>query len=67
MYTTKFYTRDGKVHFASIDKCDTEAEAIDKTITALDAEGAWLIAGWVVIKKSEICSFEVFAGESSGI
>ena len=63
MYTTKFHTCDGKVHFASIDECDNAVDVINKTITALDAEGAWLIAGVVVIKKSEICAFEVFAGE----
>lgn len=63
MFTTKFYTRDGKVHFATIDMCDGASDAIDKTIIALDAEGAWLIAGVTVIKKSEICAFEVFAGK----
>lgn len=67
MFTTKFYTRDGKVHFAYIDMCATWAEAIDKTITALDAEGAWLVAENIVIKKSEICAFEVFFGEIDGI
>ena len=64
MYTTKFYTRDGKVHFTSIDKCDNAVDAINKTIVALDADGDWLIAGVLVIKKSDICAFEIFAGEA---